>query len=308
MKVSAVICTYSIARFSNLMEAIQSLVEQTYKNIEIIVVVDHNTPLYEKLKSGFRENTFRILHNQDVKGLSGSKNYGLDAASGKIIAFLDDDAVASKDWIEQMLKSYKESEVAAVGGLTLPQWEHKKPPWFPEEFYWVLGCTYKGHVEKTAVVRNVFGGNCSFRKNCMDKTGRFLPCIGLVGKKMLTGEETEYCMRIQKIMPSRKIIFNPYAVIYHKVPKQKTTLKYFIRRAFGSGYSSAIIHKLLPGDKLKTERGFLWHIFFNFIPRTLVTFPKQPFTAVGQLSVAFIGIIFTGLGYIAGKGINVQRK
>lgn len=307
MKVSAVICTYSMSRFSALMEAIQSLVEQTHKNIEIIVVVDHNTPLYEKLKSTFSEKTFRILHNQDVKGLSGSKNCGIDAARGKIIAFLDDDAVAAKDWIEQMLKTYSESEIVAVGGLTLPQWEYKKSTWFPEEFYWVLGCTYKGHTEKTAVVRNVFGGNCCFRKSCIDEAGKFLPYMGLVGEKMLTGEETEYCMRIRKIMPLHKIIFNPDAVIYHKVPKEKTTLKYFIRRTYGSGYSSAIIHKLLPDDQFKTERGFLRHIFLNFVPRTLIAFPRHPFTATAQLFVAFMGVFFTGLGYLAGKAINVQR-
>ena len=132
--------------------------------------------------------------------------------------------------------------------------------------------------------------------------------MGLVGEKMLTGEETEYCMRIRKIMPTYKIIFNPNAVIYHKVPKEKTTFKYFIRRTYGSGYSSAIIHKLFPEDKLKAERGFLRHIFLNFIPRMLIAFPRQPFTAIGQLSVVFIGVFFTGLGYLVGKSINVQRK
>jgi len=48
MLVSVIICTYSPSRIKDLMEAIKSLQNQTYQQIEIIVVVDHNQMLYEK--------------------------------------------------------------------------------------------------------------------------------------------------------------------------------------------------------------------------------------------------------------------
>lgn len=307
MIVSVIICTYSMSRFSDLMEAVQSLLKQTYQPMEIIVVVDHNAELYEKLKPILAKK-IRLLHNQDVKGLSGSRNYGIDAASGEIIVFFDDDAVASRDWIEQIIKPYHESKVVAVGGLTLPRWEDKKPYWFPPEFYWVLGCTYKGYVEEMAVVRSVIGVNCSFRRSCIKQVGKFLPCIGRIGEKMLTGEETEYCMRIQKMMPDHKILFYPEAVVYHNVPKQRTTLKYFIKRTYGSGFSLAIIHKLLPGKEIKTEQSFLKHLLLNFVPRMLKVFFRHPFSAVGQLAVVFLGVFFTGMGCIVGTSKKIVKE
>jgi len=299
MLVSVIICTYSMARFSDLMEAIHSLFQQTYGPLEIIVVVDHNTELYEKLSVNL-DKRICLLHNQNIRGLSGSRNYGIDAVNGEIIVFFDDDAVADKEWIKQMIEPYKENKVAAVGGLTLPLWEGEKPAWFPAEFFWVLGCTYQGHVKELAVVRNVFGGNCSFRKSCIDQVGKFLPFMGRIGDKMLTGEETEYCMRLWQMLPDRQILFNPTAIIYHKVPRARTKLKYFIKRTYGSGYSLAIIHKLLPSYGKKTEERFLRHLILDFTPRMLKLIPRKFTKALGQLTVAFLGVFFTGLGYLVG--------
>ncbi len=307
MLVSVIICTYSISRFSDLMEAIESLFQQTYQPLEIIIVVDHNEELYKKLDLTL-DISIRLIHNQSVRGLSGSRNYGIDAASGEIIVFIDDDAVASENWVEQMIKPYQDNKVAAVGGLNLPRWEENKPAWFPAEFYWVLGCTYQGHVKELAEVRNVFGGNCSFKKSCIDQVGKFLPCIGRIGDKMLTGEETEYCMRIWQMLPDHKILYNPEAVIYHKVPKTRTKLQYFIERTYSSGYSSAIIHKLLPSHGKKTEERYLKHLALNFVPRMLKLIPRNPIDAVGQLAAAFLGVSFTGLGYLVGSCNKAMRN
>jgi len=300
MLVSVIICTYSPSRIKDLMEAIKSLQNQTYQQIEIIVVVDHNQMLYEKLKSILEEKV-RVFHNQEVKGLSGSKNFGIDKARGEVIAFLDDDAVAAEDWVEQLVMPFKDDKVAAVGGLTLPLWETEEPKWLPAEFLWVMGCTYRGHINRIGRVRNVFGGNSCFRKSCMDQVGKFLPSIGRIGNKMLTGEETEYCMRIWQMLPDRHILFNPKAVIYHKVPRQRTNLKYFIRRTFGSGYSLAFIHHLRKNFGKKTESNSLYHLATNFLPRAVKLLTKDFIAAVGQLAVALLGVFCTGLGYLVGS-------
>lgn len=307
MLVSVVICTYTMARLDDLDEAMISLLQQTYRPIEIIVVVDNNKELYETLHLNFKYG-IRVVHNEHIKGLSGSKNIGINSAQGEIIAFLDDDAIAAPDWIEQMVQVYEDKQVVAVGGLTLPQWIGRKPIWFPEELFWVLGCTYKGHPEEMTVVRNVFGGNCSFRRSCIHQVGEFLPYLGRIGNRMLTGEETEYCMRIWHRLPEHKIMYNPAAVIQHKVPESRTTLSYLLKRTYGSGFSLAVIHRLLPNYGLKTETGFLKHLILSFVPRMLRVFPRHPLTALGQLAVVVLGVLFTGLGYLVGSVQKVSSE
>jgi len=300
MLVSVIICTYSMARIKDLLDAVESLYNQTYEPIEIIVVVDHNPGLFEKLKRILGDKV-RLFHNQEVRGLSGSRNFGIERAMGDFIAFLDDDAVACEDWIEQLLVPFKDHRVAAVGGLTLPRWEEKPPSWLPAEFLWVMGCTYQGHIDSIGKVRNVFGGNSCFRKSCMEQVGKFLPSIGRIGNKMLTGEETEYCMRIWQMLPDHQILFNPKARIYHKVPRQRTNLKYFIRRTYGSGYSLAFIHRLRKNFGKKTESNFLHHLASKFLPRAVKLLSRDFAAATGQLAVAFLGVFCTGLGYLVGS-------
>ncbi|HEX3032008.1 MAG TPA: glycosyltransferase, partial [Bacillota bacterium] len=246
----------------------------------------------------------KLCHNQEVKGLSGSRNYGKRWAKGEVITFFDDDAIAAADWLEELIKPYADDNVVAVGGLVLPQAD-SLPGWFPEEFLWVLGCTYKGHPKELAPVRNVFGGNCSFRRTCMDQAGDFLPFIGRKGDIQLTGEETEYCMRVHQLMPHKQILFNPAARIYHKITAERLSPGYFIKRTFSTGYSSAVIHQLVPKYGLGTEQHFLRHILCSFLPKTVAKLPRLG--AAAQLCAVTMGILSTGLGYVVGRCSKVPK-
>ena len=85
---------------------------------------------------------------QQQRGISGARNSGIAAARGAIIAFLDDDAIAAPDWLEQLLAGYSSPNVLGVGGAIEPQWQGGRPRWFPPEFDWVVGCTYLGHAAR----------------------------------------------------------------------------------------------------------------------------------------------------------------
>ena len=103
-------------------------------------------------------------------------------ARGDIVAFLDDDAVADANWLKFFMDSYSDPAVAGVGGLTLPSWGTAQPSWFPTEFYWVVGCSYVGMPTSPAPVRNLFGGNASFRREIFDTVGGFTGVAGDIGK------------------------------------------------------------------------------------------------------------------------------
>ena len=111
-KVSVIITTYN--RFKYLLNTIKSVKDQTYKNIEIIVVNDKST---EKEYYEYDWNDIKIIHlEQNSKDKFGfacpggyQRNYGIDVASGNIIAFCDDDDSWFPQKIELQVKDMKET-------------------------------------------------------------------------------------------------------------------------------------------------------------------------------------------------------
>lgn len=200
--VSIIICTHRSERYEDFVEAINSLNAQSCDNekLEIVVVVDGNRGLYDKiLKSGIEEADkveVKVILNEKNLGLSESRNRGMKEAKGDVIAFFDDDAVADTNWIKELVRMYEEREAIAAGGLLLPKWVSKKPKFLPEEFYWLIGATHKGFPEGVTEVRNTFGSNISFKADVLKTLGGFRGEMGVKGKGLLQGEETELCERI----------------------------------------------------------------------------------------------------------------
>jgi anti-anti-sigma factor len=124
------------------------------------------------------------------------------AATGEIVAFLDHDATADRDWLKFFADSYADDAVVGVGGLTLPNWDTSRPAWFPREFDWVLGCNYLGMPQSRQPVRNLLGGNASFRKPVFAVAGGFTTNVGRSEASLpLGGEEIEFCIRISQRRP-----------------------------------------------------------------------------------------------------------
>ncbi|MBA7516233.1 hypothetical protein ES705_08279 [subsurface metagenome] len=195
--VSIIICTHRSERYEDFVEAINSLLSQSYDNLEIIVVVDGNKELYEKIVKNIKIEDVKITLNEANLGLSESKNRGIKEAKGDIIAFFDDDAVADKSWIKELVRMYEEREAIAAGGKLLPKWVSKKPKFLPEEYYWLIGATHKGFPEEVTEVRNTFGSNLSFKADVLKALGGFRGEMGVRGKGLLQGEETELCERMR---------------------------------------------------------------------------------------------------------------
>jgi len=195
--VSIIICTHRSERYEDFVEAINSLLSQSYDNLEIIVVVDGNKELYEKIVKNIKIEDVKITLNEANLGLSESRNRGIKEAKGDIIAFFDDDAVADKSWIKELVRMYEEREAIAAGGKLLPKWVSKKPKFLPEEYYWLIGATHKGFPEEVTEVRNTFGSNLSFKADVLKALGGFRGEMGVRGKGLLQGEETELCERMR---------------------------------------------------------------------------------------------------------------
>src|SRR5579862_7385160 len=158
-EISVVICAYTEKRWDELLAAIASVRRQTVPPKDIIVVIDYNPDLLQRVGAEITDVT--IVENQGDKGLSGARNTGWKTARGEIVAFLDDDALAAANWLEYLLADYADSRVVGVGGKLNPLWQTHRPAWFPAEFNWVIGCSYPGLPERSARIRNMIGANMS---------------------------------------------------------------------------------------------------------------------------------------------------
>ena len=271
---SIIICTYQSERYEDFVEAINSLKVQSYgiDKLEIVVVVDGNDGLYDKiLKSGIGEGSevkVKVILNEENVGLSASRNRGIGEARGDVVAFFDDDAVADEKWLEEIMKVYEERGAIATGGKLLPKWMTKKPNFLPEEYYWLVGATHKGFASEEGVteVRNTFGSNLSFTADVLKELGGFRSEMGVKGRGQMQGEETELCNRMRKKF-GKGVIYNPDAVVYHKVFPERLKLRFLLRRAFWQGYSKRAMKE--AGHPLKEENTFLNVIFGGVFERTV---------------------------------------
>jgi len=155
-----------------------------------------------------------VILNEENMDLSESMNRGMKEAEGDIIAFFDDDAVADENWIKELVRMYEEREAIAAGGKLLPKWVSKKPNFLPEEYYWLIGATHKGFPEEVTEVRNTFGSNLSFKADVLKALNGFRGEMGVKGKGLLQGEETELCERMREKF-GRGVVYNPDAIVYH---------------------------------------------------------------------------------------------
>lgn len=300
LPISVVICAYTERRWDDLLAVIASVRQQSSPPFEVIVVVDHNDDLLERL--GAHVSDINVVASTRSRGLAGARNTGVAVATGAVVAFIDDDAVADPDWLKFLGAAYADDGVLGVGGAIEPAWQHGRPDWFPAEFDWVVGCTYRGMPEFAGPVRNLIGANMSFRREVFDVVGGFNEGVGRVGSVPLGCEETELCIRAGSRWPGRTFLYEPEARVEHKVPGDRGRWSYFRARCYGEGLSKAAVSRLAGATRgLQSERAYVRRT----LPRGVVRGLKDGFGAdrhgLRRAGAITFGLAATTAGYARGR-------
>lgn len=298
---SVVVCVYTEKRLPQIRGALDSIFRQTMPPSQLIVVADHNPALRDRLAAEHLD--LEVVSNKFQKGLSGARNTGVEYAEGDVVVFLDDDARAHPQWLETLLAPYDDGSVLGVGGLVLADWGSSgRPAWLPEEFLWVVGCSYQGLPEAKAEVRNPVGANMSFRRSAFDRAGLFDSSVGrtFASSRPLGCEETEFSIRLRQLSPRARIIYEPLAVVYHHVEVSRASWRYFLSRCYAEGCSKARVSQLSGASvALSSEKSYVTHTVIRAMRRELGgLFRRTRRGSMDRLIALFLGVMSATAGYV----------
>jgi len=307
MRVSVVICTHTLERYEDCRAAAESVLGQTHDDIELVLVSDGNEAVYEQFEADFGDRNDVLTHcNDENVGLLESRNNGAKRATGEVVAFVDDDAVAAEDWAGKLVAAYEADQSRkAVGGRMVPAWVAGKPCFLPSEFYWLVGVTNRGFgpdgdPDQAGEVRNTFGSNISFRRDVFLDLGGFEGEIGgRQGGKNLQGGETELCARLQTDY-GVGVYYVPDALVAHKIFDYRTDPGWLVDRAFWQGYSKRGMEVFVP-ESTGEESDFLGRLLLSFVPQRIGSLIRSPSLAgLAQLLFLFVLTGAVGAGYLYG--------
>jgi cellulose synthase/poly-beta-1,6-N-acetylglucosamine synthase-like glycosyltransferase len=291
---SVIVCAWTEDRWDDIVAAVEATLAQQPAPLEVLVVVDHNPTLAGRLRAYLPH--IRVLDNTGARGLSGARDTGIAAASGDVVAFLDDDACPRPGWLAALTAPFgADSAVTMAGGRVEPNWDGGAPGWVPEEFGWVFGCSYRGLPTTAATVRNPIGASMAVRLTAARAIGPFAGDLGRVGSDTGGCEETEYAIRAAETLPGSRVAYEPTSVVDHRVPRSRANVGYFVRRCTGEGRSKArLARRAGPQAALASERTYLTRT----LPTGVLHRLAHP-TRWSQAVMLVVGVAATGYGYVA---------
>ena len=295
---AVVICAYTEERWDDTLKAVASVLAQIPPPQDLILVVDHNPQLQERLAE--RLPDVRVVANQNERGLSGARNTGVELAEAEVIIFLDDDAAAEPGWLAGLAHHYVDPKVLGVGGRIDPGWATGRPAWWPPEFDWVIGCNYVG--QRAGVVRNLIGANASFRHELFAEGG-FVTGIGRSAtvQRPVGCEETEFCIRAGKARPDGVFLYDDRPGVSHRVPVARQTFAYFRSRCYSEGLSKAqVTESVGVGTGLASEWTYSTVALPLGVLRGLGRAVRGDLTGLQRAAAIVIGLAYTTAGYVVG--------
>lgn len=270
--ISAVVCSTGTRSF--LLKTVLSLLDQTLASdqYEILVVLNHPAPreldslrvsLSPALERASSPRQLRLVQER-TSGLSHARNLGIREARGRYLAYIDDDAIAQPDWLEQIIEGFANNpDAASVGGAIDPLWEREKPWWVTPPMFTYFSCRNFGDtVDYMAPGAYFFGTNMAFTRQILESCGGFSTHLGRKGNNLLSNEEWPVFQYLDD--QGFKKWYSPAIRVQHLVPVERMTIRFFIRRLWWQGVSNTIHSLEYEGLSRSDVAIQAWHSFLNF--------------------------------------------
>jgi GT2 family glycosyltransferase len=254
--VSVVIATYN--RLNDLAECLRSLFDEEVKPYEVIVVDSNSTDGTENLKDHFPIKFLSLKERNRQR----ARNLGISAASGDVVAFLDDDVIVHKEWLKKISEPYMNDDgVGGVGGRAIPYGAS-------ERFYVSVGRNEVGRVFRNGLVIGNFdmplknlvevdsfiGCNMSFRRGLLLRAGGFDENYLGTGYR----DDTDLCLRVRKF--DHKLLYQSKALVWHKFRGKH------VGSAWSYWYVRNQVYFYMKNMFVESKSGFPLFVYRMFFP------------------------------------------
>lgn len=246
--VSVIICVYNQEKY--LEKCIDSLLNQSFQNFEIIVVDDcSKSGVYQVIQKK-NDKRIRYFRNEKRIGIAGSRNIGLKHAKAKYIFFTDADCIVSKNWLNQGLGFLEIDEIAGVEGMIFYVSETYTP-------------TFSDNFTENKSGNQFMTGNMAYKKDVVMNLGGF-------DERYTYFEDRDLGLRV--LAQGKKIVFNKGMVVY--VQKQTMTPNELLERK-----KNILKNRVYLFKRFKERKGLLWRILDPLSLAKLI-FPPLTFSSL----------------------------
>jgi len=224
-RISVVVCTYNGHR--TIHDCLDGLSRLRYPNFEVVVVDDGSQMAMEPIVAPYGFRTIRTRN----RGLSAARNVGMKAATGEIIAYLDDDARPDRDWLTYLANAFLLTTHVGIGGPNLA----------PEGDGPIAECVSNApggpvHVLLSdQLAEHIPGCNMAFRTASLRAVGGFDPQF------RVAGDDVDLCWRLQE--RGGTLGFCPAAMVWHH---RRNSIRAYWRQQSGYGRAEALLEHKWP--------------------------------------------------------------
>jgi glycosyltransferase involved in cell wall biosynthesis len=249
LQISVVICSYNRADY--IIGAVESLYNQTLdkKRFEVFVVdnnsIDNTGDLVQEYMEQHPDLHLHYL-TESRQGASFARNTGAAFSSSPLLCFMDDDAIAEKDYLQRIIDFFdSHPEAAGMGGRIIPRYIPGEPKWMSHFVSSLVGnFDYSPHMTAFAEGKYPLESNMVVRKEDFDAVGGFNTALpGVKGTLRIGGEGKDFFLRIHA--KKREIWYDPFAIVHHVVEVKKLTPHYMYRVASGIGRGERVRTKAI---------------------------------------------------------------
>lgn len=181
-------------------------------------------------------------------GLNHARNAGYRHARAPYVAHIDADAQADIRWIETIIRVIRTVEPDLCGGPYFPYYLGPKPAWFLNRY----NSNYKGPAPRyLGDDEHLSGTNMIWRRALVERVGGFRLDVGLTGRNLPRGDETNLILRAHEQIPDFKAYYHPGIVVHHLTRPETTSLWYWLRRSFAAGRQHNKVFNIPSHDRAR---------------------------------------------------------
>jgi GT2 family glycosyltransferase len=300
-RISVIVCSYNGAQ--TIGDCFDALRKIEYPNFEVIVVNDGSS---DRTAAIAKEYGFRLI-NTENRGLGSARNTGLEAATGEIIAYIDDDAYPDTHWLTYLAATFQSTTHAGVGGPNIA----------PPGDGTIADCAANSPGGPTHVLlsdseaEHIPGCNMAFRKSSLQAIGGFDPQF------RAAGDDVDLCWRLQQ--QGWTLGFSPAAVVWHH---RRNSVRAYWKQQVGYGKAEAMLERKWP-EKYNAAGHLAWagRLYGKGLTEAISwrrgriyqgTWGSAPFQSLYQPAAGKLAwlllmpewyLIVVGLGVLSGVGI-----